>query len=316
MWYTKVPDFPFGKPEIRWLLVLRGTGGMVGVYGFYFSLQYLPVAEALLLSFVTPLITAYTCSLLLHEPFAIKQLYAGLISLLGIVLIAHPVALFGGAPDSASDSDNVTPAQRLSAIIWGMVSVLGATCAYTTIRVIGPRAHPLVSVNYYAFMSTLLSSTLLFLPSSIYSESFRLPHGAHEWGLLIGLGMFGFLLQFLMTAGLVRDKSGRATNMMYSSIVFGLLLDWAVWGVVPGWMSALGGTIVVSATIWGALQKPPTEGAKGPRDEEYAMVPGGEGAFLVEDDADSSDEDDGMMRDDDDGGKKKIRTSVDVHREI
>jgi hypothetical protein len=34
-WYTSMPDFPFGKSEIRWLLVLRGIGGAVGVSGFY-----------------------------------------------------------------------------------------------------------------------------------------------------------------------------------------------------------------------------------------------------------------------------------------
>jgi len=34
-WYTKVPDFPFGPRGIRWLLVLRGFWGTVGVSGFY-----------------------------------------------------------------------------------------------------------------------------------------------------------------------------------------------------------------------------------------------------------------------------------------
>lgn len=31
----EMPDFPFGKREIRWLLVLRGIGGTVGASGFY-----------------------------------------------------------------------------------------------------------------------------------------------------------------------------------------------------------------------------------------------------------------------------------------
>jgi drug/metabolite transporter (DMT)-like permease len=57
-----------------------------------------------------------------------------------------------------------------------------------------------------------------------------------------------------MTAGLVRDHSSRATNVMYSSVVFALILDWAIWGVLPGTWSAIGGLIVVSATFWGAMQ--------------------------------------------------------------
>jgi len=35
MWYTKIPHFPFGLPEVRWLLALRGVGGFFGVFGMY-----------------------------------------------------------------------------------------------------------------------------------------------------------------------------------------------------------------------------------------------------------------------------------------
>lgn len=35
MWYTKVPYFPLGKPEVRGVLVARGVGGFFGVFGLY-----------------------------------------------------------------------------------------------------------------------------------------------------------------------------------------------------------------------------------------------------------------------------------------
>ena len=35
MWWKKTPDFPFGKPEVRLLLVARGVGGFLGVTGMY-----------------------------------------------------------------------------------------------------------------------------------------------------------------------------------------------------------------------------------------------------------------------------------------
>ena len=75
-----------------------------------------------------------------------------------------------------------------------------------------------------------------------------------------------------MTMGLVADKSSRATNMMYSSVVFGLVLDWVIWGKVMRWSSWVGGAVVVAATVWGAVQNSPD--AKGERkgDEEYAMI--------------------------------------------
>jgi hypothetical protein len=32
MWWTKVPDFPLGKKEVRWLLVVRGVSGFFGIF--------------------------------------------------------------------------------------------------------------------------------------------------------------------------------------------------------------------------------------------------------------------------------------------
>lgn len=307
MWYTSVPDFPFGKPELRGLLVLRGCGGFVGVFGFYCksffllptsmtefvnsvpttdSLQYLPIAEAIILTFMTPIFTAYACSIFLRAPFDKKQLLAGLVSFFGVILIAQPGSLFQSSPKSnpsseAPDEAIVSPHQRLFAVLLGLLGVLGATCAYTTIRVIGPRAHPLLSVNYYGFIATLFSGLILLMP--IFPETtFRLPSGMREWGLLLGLGVFGFFLQFLMTAGLVRDNSSKATNMMYSSVLFGLVLDYVIWDAVPGWSSWMGGAVVVTATVWGAMQKS-EDGARKGGDEEYAMVPGEELFEIVDD---------------------------------
>lgn len=34
-WYHSIPDFPFGKRGIRWLLVLRGSAGFLGLFGLY-----------------------------------------------------------------------------------------------------------------------------------------------------------------------------------------------------------------------------------------------------------------------------------------
>lgn len=35
MWYSQTPHFPFGLPEVRWLLGARAVGGFFGVFGMY-----------------------------------------------------------------------------------------------------------------------------------------------------------------------------------------------------------------------------------------------------------------------------------------
>jgi drug/metabolite transporter (DMT)-like permease len=222
-----------------------------------------------------PLFTAYACSIFLHQPFDRRQLKAGLISFFGVILIARPDQLW---LDPSAVKNGVTPAQHLYAVGIALISDIGATVAFTTIRVIGPRAHALISVNYYGMVSTLVSGLILLLPSnfSLGNTGFSLIHSAHEWILLLGLGIFGFLLQFLMTAGLLRDSSPRATNMMYSSVVFSLGMDWAIWGLVPGWTSWVGGGVVVGATVWAAMSKKVEVGKASGDVEEYRVVAGEE----------------------------------------
>lgn len=175
-------------------------------------MKYLPIAESIVLSFFTPLLTAYVCHVTLSTPFTTRQLLGGLISLLGVVLIARPISLFTSDPDS--NETDVPASKRLISIILGLTSCLGSATVYTIIRVISHRAHALITVNWYALISTIASFLLIvFLPS----VSFSIPSSPREYFLLVSLGIYGFFLQFLMTKGLQLEKGARGTNVMCRS---------------------------------------------------------------------------------------------------
>ncbi|TVY51016.1 putative membrane protein [Lachnellula cervina] len=265
MWWKSVPDFPFGAQGIRWLLVGRGICGFFGIYGMYYSLQYLPVADAVVITFLAPSVASYACYLFLKEPFPRSAQYASLVSLLGVFLIARPTSFFattspppsiptnGTSTTSTSlDASFPTPtsAQRLSAVAVAMVGVLGSAAVFTIIRWIGPRAHPLISVNYFAAWCTLVST----------------------WGMLLFLGVCGFIMQFLLTSGLAaggRGNGARATNMIYTNMLFALALDKLVFGQSPGWWSLGGSGLILGSAVVVAVQK--QQGGRvgaGGRDEE------------------------------------------------
>ncbi|KAG9518856.1 hypothetical protein KCV07_g5142, partial [Aureobasidium melanogenum] len=258
MWYTKVPDFPLGAPAVRGWLILRALAGFFGLFCLYYSVHYLPLAEATVFRFLVPIITAWACSVFLGQSFSRTEFLAGIVALLGVVIIAHPAAIFGRVnndikvPHQPNKIDQVSAGQRLLAIFVSVIGVLGASAAYTLIRVIGSRAHALISVNYFALISTFGSAgALLVLPGM----RFTMPHGAREWLLLSLLGILGFVLQFLLTAGLQLDRTSKATSMLYTGILFALAFDWAIWGVFPGFWSCVGGAVVIASTLWSALQK-------------------------------------------------------------
>lgn len=208
---------------------------------------------------------------------------AAYISLFGVVLIARPVSLFsslsgGSSPPSSGDPDGgiisgnatvalnattpipasaadysaVTPAQRAAAVGVAMLGVFGAAGAYTTIRWIGKRAHPLISVNYFATWCTIVSIVMMF---ALPGVGFLIPRGWRDWAYLIFLGICGFVMQFLLAAGLQQEKSSRATNMVYTQMLFALFFDKLVWGTTPGLLSIVGSSLILGSAIYVAMHK-------------------------------------------------------------
>jgi drug/metabolite transporter (DMT)-like permease len=143
MWYRKTPHFPFGLPEVRWLLIARGLGGFAGVFGMYYSLLALPLADATVITFLSPSLACWACSILIKEPFPRAEQIGAVVSIAGVIFIAQPASLFRGmgaatppgsgsdfAPPTnttmggadASNYDDVTPTQRLtvsrSSVFW------------------------------------------------------------------------------------------------------------------------------------------------------------------------------------------------------
>ena len=262
-----------------------------------------------MITFLSPIVTCWACSILLHESFTRMEQIAGLVSLIGVVIIARPTSLFfsGSASVAAgSGADNVFPAtnstvptdqtglqhvapvHRLMAIGAALIGVLGAACAYTSIKWIGHRAHPLISVTCYSLACVIVSTIGLLAVPGI---GFRLPSNGTEWGYLFFLGVCGFVMQFLLTAGLAHEKSSRATNMVYSQMLFALAFDQLIFHITPGVWSIIGSVLILGSVLYVAMRnqsakpRPKDSGlGLGGTDEEVGLMNEMEDAVCEEDD--------------------------------
>lgn len=246
-----------------------------------------------MITFLAPIVACWACAIFIHEPFTRKEQMAGLISLVGVCLIARPMSLlphgWNSGPVVNETIDNIplveprqahevpllnriTSAQRLSGVGMGLMGVLNAAIAFTSIRWIGKRAHPLLSVNYLGAWTVLASTLIQFYPSI----GFRLPSSLCQWGLLLFLGVCGFVMQILFTAGLQQEKSSRATNMVYTQMVFALVLDKLVWNSTLSILSIIGSSIILSSAIYIAMQNSARVSAEfkleGKEDEELRYM--------------------------------------------
>ncbi|KAH7021184.1 uncharacterized protein B0I36DRAFT_333947 [Microdochium trichocladiopsis] len=303
MKWQKTPDAPFGPKGLRLVLVARGFFGFFGIYGMWYSLRYLPLADATVISFLAPNLSGYMCHVILHEPYTRTEQLASMLALGGVVLITRPLSLFPGLGGESSSGTGgeaaieaavnatllliraeedpdmaVTTAQRLIAIGAGLIGVLGASIVFTILRWIGQRAHPLHSVNYFSGVATVVAIIALTVaPMLDYDQPdlhFALPSGFKQWGLLLMIGTCGFSLQFLLSAGLAREKSNRATAMVYTHMLYAAAFDRIFFQHTMGALSLAGCGCILGSAVWVAMTKNPGTTAS-ERDIEHGMAPVG-----------------------------------------
>ncbi|KAG1824671.1 drug/metabolite transporter superfamily [Suillus subaureus] len=246
-----IPDPIIGPKGVRMMLFFRSITGFFGLSGMYWSLQYLSVADATVLVFLTPLTTAVAGSVFLKESYSVKQAVAGVFSLLGVVLIGRPAFLFGSLDAIPQGLPDTAPAQRLAGVGACMVSVLGNTGAYTSIRAIGKRAHPMHVMTFFSLWSTIISSLgmVVFDIPVVYPTSWM-------WVLLLFIvGVFGFAAQTLLTMGLQRETVSRGVTGMYAQVFFAVVLERLLFGVVPSLLSVLGAVIIMSSALYVVMKK-------------------------------------------------------------
>lgn len=212
------------------LLVLRGLLGFGALSAFYFSLVHLPLAEATVIQYTNPVFTAILAALLLGERVGRGEAACIAASMAGVLLIARPGFLFGAA--SAIDPRLV------------LVAVAGALCsagAYTTVRRIGTREHPLVVVFYFPLV-TVPAVLPFVLPGWIWPTPV-------EWAILLGVGVSTQIAQVAMTRGLQLEPAGRATAVGYLQIIFA-----AGWGALffadyPDAWTLGGAALILGSTL-------------------------------------------------------------------
>jgi drug/metabolite transporter (DMT)-like permease len=79
------------------LLILRGILGFISLCAFYYAVIHLPLAEATVIQYTNPVFTALLAALTIGESLRLRQVGLTLLSLLGVLLVARPSALFGGS---------------------------------------------------------------------------------------------------------------------------------------------------------------------------------------------------------------------------
>jgi len=212
----------------RGLLALRGVLGLAALTCFYSAVIHLPLADATVIQYMNPIFTALIAAVVLHEAMSWREPALALVSLLGVVLVARPTAVF-------STTDALDP-------VWVGVGLLGAVLsasAYVAVRRLR-REDPLVIVLYLAVVSGVVA-----LPLAL--RGFVMPDAA-TWGLLLGVGASTFTGQVFLTRALGIERAGAAVSVAYVQIIFAAGWGWLLFGDAPDAFTGAGALIIIGST--------------------------------------------------------------------
>ncbi|MGH8442044.1 MAG: DMT family transporter [Nevskiaceae bacterium] len=203
----------------------RAAFGTCAMYLFFYALAHLHLAEAILLTYSTPLFIPFIAWAWIHEPPSPVIFPAVTLGLVGIVLIARPEAGLAISPASAA----------------GVLSGICAAAAMVSIRRIADTEPAPRIVFYFSAMSTLIAAVPL-----AWSWS-AVPAGA--LALLVAIGVLATLGQLCLTRAYALAPAARIGAFTYVAVVFGGLIGWGLWGERPDAASIAGMVLVIGCCL-------------------------------------------------------------------
>lgn len=232
--FSLVPITPllFGRGRRRILRVRRitghfwraviSTGSMILGFASY---HLLPLADAVAISFMSPLVLTALSMPILGERVGIHRWSAVIVGFGGVLVIVNPAA---------------------AAVSLGVIVAIGSAVAQAgsmvTIRQLNRTDRPLAIVFYFMLFSTVF--TALPLPFLWVAPTLK------DWALFILMGGTGCLGQYLMTRAFSLAPASVISPFTYVGLLWATMFGWFFWGDVLTLNVVVGAAIVIASGLY------------------------------------------------------------------
>ncbi|CAK9010365.1 Solute carrier family 35 member G1 (Partner of STIM1) (Transmembrane protein 20) [Durusdinium trenchii] len=228
---------PLGPSGSRVLLWVRAAAGFGFMSGYYYAIQHLPLSDAVVITYTSPVITAVAAALLLGEAWGRLDALGSVLCMFGVVLISKPgfvMSLFGFPAESIP----------LNGLLGAIIAAVMSSAVYLLVRVL-KGVHPMVFVNYFAAAGIVLGPICSYVSGEKWSW-----HTERDWPLLVLLAVFSVAGQALMNLGLTLETAAKATAMNYSQVVFAFVFQTALLHEPTDSLSVAGSMLIA---MWGVI---------------------------------------------------------------
>ncbi|MEM8629541.1 MAG: DMT family transporter [Chlamydiota bacterium] len=211
---------------------VRALMGMGAIYCYFYSIQHLDLIEAIVLSNTSPLYIPFVAWIWLRTPISSRRLFSIFLGFVGVLLVLRPgYGIFH------------TPAS--------FVGLLGAVCSaisFVSVKQL-TRTEKTPRILFYYFLYCVPCSFFPMLFSLSPSPSLS------GWIYIFLIGAVGLGYQASMTRAYHFLAATKVASLLYATVIFGAIIDWAVWGSQLDLLEALGGALIILGGLWALLDR-------------------------------------------------------------
>jgi len=216
-----LPIITGGKMHLH---IFRALSGLVAMYCYFYTLAHMKLAEAVLLSYTSPLFIPVIALIWLKEPMGRLIRIAIITGFIGVLLILKPgISIF----------------QPVALV--AVTAAVFASLAMVSIRRMSETEPAETIVFSYTLLSTIISAFPLIW-------AWKTPDPA-SWIILIFIGLAATAAQLLMTRGYALAPMAQVGPFVYCSVVFASIIGWVFWNEALDAFSMIGAVLVFLSGI-------------------------------------------------------------------
>jgi drug/metabolite transporter (DMT)-like permease len=214
------------RPRRFGMHLVRGVLMVIMLWGFIYAVRTLSLANAYSIYLAEPLIVTALAAPLLADRVGWRNWVAIGFGMVGVIIILRP-----------STSGLVS----LGAVA-ALVSATAYALSVIALRVI-TRTDTTTSVILWTVGLMTIMTGVMAVPD-------WKPLAREHWVWLGALGIFGALGQHLLTDAFRSAPPSVVAPFEYTALLWGILIDWVVWGVLPLPRVYLGGAVVIVSGLY------------------------------------------------------------------
>jgi drug/metabolite transporter (DMT)-like permease len=208
------------------LQITRGALAVMSAVFFVYALSFVPLADAVAVTFIAPFMVTVMGALFLREPVGIRRWSAIAVGFIGTLIIIRP------------GLGVVHPAM--------MLVVLAATC-FAARQVLSRSLAASDRTSTTIAYTSIASVALLSLPLPFVWIT---PEAPQQILLLISVAVFAALGELLVIKALEIALAVVVAPVHYSLIIWGTLYGWLIFGQLPDRWTSIGALIILATGLY------------------------------------------------------------------